>query len=75
MKFDYTFGCELHQAKLIGDLKNITITILLNEFCKNINNILSGKTKTANNTIEEAFLEFREKKKFIGKHGTKENNN
>lgn len=56
LNFQYIFGCELHEAKLSYELKNIAAIIVINLFIKNVNNILTGKVKTANNVIEKAAL-------------------
>lgn len=61
-------GCDEHKNEMTKKLKQITINYALIQFCKNINNLLYGKTTevTKNyNAIEKKAID--QKRKRIGK--------
>lgn len=64
-------GCTEHSDVLIVKLKNLTISFIINMFCKRVNNILAGKVDLSKkpNMIEVAAFKFKNKKKGIGKYG------
>lgn len=63
-----SIGCELHRNKFIDEMNKITAKVVLGRFTQQINNILSGKVTVATkDPIQMKALEFRKKKKHIGK--------
>lgn len=66
---DQSIGCELHRNEFITELKRITITVTIERFTQQINKILSGKVTVATDDLmQKKALEFRSKKKHIGKY-------
>lgn len=64
-------GCPHHETTVTQKLKELCVHFGIISFCKNINNILTGKVKSipahANN-MEKLAYSFNEKRKNIGKH-------
>lgn len=65
-----TIGCAEHNDVLIPKLKNLTISFVIDLFCKRVNNILAKKTGLPKkpNTIEVAAYKFRIKNRGIGRY-------
>ncbi len=67
-------GCCEHNEVVIRRMKEYAAYYAITDFCKNINNLLSGKITclpiNSNNMLELA-LKFREKGKHMGKHSDK----
>lgn len=69
LKIDNNFGCELHRSEFNDQLRKITVSISIRTYTQRINNILSGKIKVASeDAIQIQALEFKKKKKHIGKY-------
>lgn len=63
-----SIGCELHRNEFMNEIKEITIKVAIERFTQQINKILSGKVTVAtDDPIQRQALEFRTKKKHIGK--------
>lgn len=61
-------GCELHRNEFIAEMNKITAKVVIERFTQQINKILSGKVTVATkDPIQMKALEFRKKKKHIGK--------
>lgn len=61
-------GCEHHRNEFLTEIKKITLKVTIERFTQQINKILSGKVTTATeDPIQKKALEFRTKKKHIGK--------
>lgn len=64
-------GCSEHHEALTQKFKEYSTTWGILSFCKNVNDLLSGKNLTLSkncNIIEENAFKFNEKKKKVGKH-------
>lgn len=66
-------GCSEHQQKVEETFKEQTVVFGIFNFCKNVNDLLSGKTKHIApncNFVEQMAFDFKLKNKDIGKYGT-----
>lgn len=67
-------GCEDHNSDIFSELKELTVSYCLVDFCKEINSLLHGKIKELplnHSFVHVNALEFRKKKKKVGKHSDK----
>lgn len=67
-------GCVEHNQQVVNDLFEFTINDGLNEFCKNINGLLTGKIAVLPpepTAIQDLARSFWVKKTRIGKHSDK----
>lgn len=66
----HMIGCMEHNEETVRKVFDLTVTHVLNIFCKNINDLLSGKVKTLPpdpTPIQDLARSFNVKKKRIGK--------
>lgn len=64
-----SIGCDLHHERLESEMKNITAKFLINRYVVQINRLLNGTASVAAGAdiIQKKALDFRTKKKHIGK--------
>lgn len=67
-------GCLIHRDDVEKILKKQTVTLCILTFCKNVNDLLSGKNKLLakhSNFIEDMAFSFKNSRKNIGKYSEK----
>lgn len=64
---DENLGCDLHRDEFVKQMKIATARYVVERYTVRVNRILSGKATVATDIIQEKALEFRKKKKHIGK--------
>lgn len=67
-------GCFIHNQEIISEMKELTVSYCLVNFCKEINQLLHGKNKVLPRNpsfMHVNALEYRKKRSKIGKHSDK----
>ncbi len=60
-------GCDLHRDEFVKEMRVATARFVVERYTVRVNRILSGKATVATDIIQVKALEFRKKKKHIGK--------
>ncbi|KAG4076027.1 hypothetical protein HA402_014026 [Bradysia odoriphaga] len=64
---DESIGCDVHRNEFLNEMKRATVKLVIERYTVQLNRILSGKVSVATDNLQEKALEFRNKKKHIGK--------